>query len=125
MPKIIYLAVGTLIGGICRYAMASGLHARFGFGFPYGTLAVNMLGCLIIGALGALAEGPFRLSPEARLLLITGFCGAFTTFSSFMLETSSLMKNGENVLALLYVIASGVGGFLIFKLGERLGGYFG
>ncbi|HRY29999.1 MAG TPA: CrcB family protein, partial [Elusimicrobiota bacterium] len=88
MEKWIYLAVGSVAGGFARYLLSGAVHSKWGSGFPYGTLAVNLCGCFLIGLLNGLAEEKFLLNPHARLLLMTGFCGAFTTFSTIMLESS-------------------------------------
>lgn len=121
MSKWLSLAVGTLAGGIARYVLAGAVYQALGTRFPYGTLAVNLAGCFLIGVLNSLAEAKFLLGPNARVLLMTGFCGAFTTLSTLMLETSNLMKNGESLRALANAAASIVLGFLLFRLGEFLG----
>ncbi|OGS01593.1 MAG: hypothetical protein A3G41_06250 [Elusimicrobia bacterium RIFCSPLOWO2_12_FULL_59_9] len=121
MSKWLSLAVGTLAGGIARYVLAGAVYQAAGARFPYGTLAVNLAGCFLIGVLNSLAEAKFLLGPNARVLLMTGFCGAFTTLSTLMLETSNLMKNGESLRALANAAASIVLGFLLFRLGEFLG----
>ena len=95
MDKWVNLGIGSLAGGFSRYVLAGAVHKVSGAGFPYGTMAVNLSGCLIIGFLDTLAEEKFALDPGARLLLMTGFCGAFTTFSTLNLETAHLMQNGE------------------------------
>ena len=111
---------GGIAGTISRYLLAGFIYQIFGTDFPYGTLAVNLIGCLVIGFLAALADEKFLLGPNARLLLMVGFCGAFTTFSTFMLETANLMKDGENLRAFVNVAASVVFGFLAFRLGVFL-----
>ena len=83
------LALGGVAGTFARYVLGGVIYQLFGTSFPYGTLAVNLLGCLIIGFLAALAEEKFLLGPNARLLLMVGFCGAFTTFSTFIFETAN------------------------------------
>lgn len=120
MAKILALALGSLAGGFARYYLAGFTYRIFGTGFPHGTLAVNLTGCFLIGFLSSLSEEKFLMSPEARLLLIVGFCGAFTTFSTFMLETANLLKDGENFQALLNVSLSVILGFLVFKTGVFL-----
>lgn len=120
MAKAAYLAIGTLAGGFFRHWLAGGVYGLLGAQFPHGTLAVNLSGCFAIGALNALAEEKMLLGPEARVLLMTGFCGAFTTFSTFILETSNLFKDGETLRALFNVAASLAGGFVLFRLGEWL-----
>ena len=118
--KWIALVTGGVAGTVARYAL-SGLVYRFaGSEFPYGTLAVNLAGCLAIGFLSALSEERFLLGPNARLLLMAGFCGAFTTFSTFMLETSNLLREGETFRAFANMAVSIVAGFVLFRLGGFL-----
>ncbi|MBI3999157.1 MAG: fluoride efflux transporter CrcB [Candidatus Omnitrophica bacterium] len=112
--------LGGVAGTIARYLLSGAVYQVFGANFPYGTLAVNLIGCFVIGFLAALAEDKFLLGPNARLLLMAGFCGAFTTFSTFMLETANLMKDGETLRAFVNVIASVLVGFIVFKLGVFL-----
>lgn len=121
MDKWMSLVAGTLAGGVARYVLAGAVYQAVGTRFPYGTLAVNLSGCFLIGLLNSLAETKFLLGPNARVLLMIGFCGAFTTLSTLMLETSNLMKDGETVRALANVAATIVFGFLLFRLGEISG----
>lgn len=117
MTKWLHLVVGGVAGTLARYLLAGGVYQWLGTSFPYGTLVVNLLGCVIIGFLAGLAEEKFLLSPNARLLLMVGFCGAFTTFSTFIFETAHLMKDGETFKAFLNVMASVAAGFLLFRAG--------
>ena len=117
MGRWFNLVAGGIAGTVSRYLLAGWVYQVFGTSFPYGTLIVNLIGCFIIGFLASLSEEKFLLSPNARLLLMVGFCGAFTTFSTFMLETAHLMKDGENLKAFMNVAASVVIGFLVFRLG--------
>ncbi len=121
MGRLGSLAVGFLVGGYARYFLAAGVTRGLGPAFPYGTLAVNLSGCLAIGFFDALAESRALLGPEARLLLMTGFCGAYTTFSALILETSALAGQGQTIRALVNYVGSGVGGFILFRLGALLG----
>lgn len=121
MGKWLGLAAGSLAGGFSRYWLAGAVYGRLGAGFPYGTLAVNLTGCLLIGFFDSLAVKKFVLGPEARTLLMIGFCGAFTTFSTLMLETDNLVRSGETGRAFLNVGVSVVAGFLLFRLGALAG----
>ncbi len=121
MSALIGLTLGSIAGGFARYFLAGGMYRAVGTGFPYGTLAVNVSGCFLIGLFDSLAQGKLPLTHEARILLMTGFCGAFTTFSAFILETSNLIKAGEGARAAGNIAASLVLGFLFFKLGDLLG----
>lgn len=120
MAKWFHLILGGVTGTIARYLLSGAVYQVFGTNFPYGTLAVNLIGCFIIGFLAVLAEDKFLFGPNARLLLMAGFCGAFTTFSTFMFETANLMKDGETFRAFVNVIASVLVGFIVFKLGVFL-----
>ncbi len=121
MNKILCLTVAGIAGTFARYGLAGLVYQRLGADFPYGTLVVNLVGCFLIGFFDALVQEKFLLGPQMRLLLMTGFCGAFTTFSTFMLETSNLVKDGEPMKAFLNVLMSIVIGFLVFRLGVLLG----
>lgn len=121
MTKFVYLGIGSLAGGFARYFLAGAVYAGFGAAFPYGTLVVNLLGCFAIGFLSAIAEEKFFLGPDGRILLMTGFCGAFTTFSTFIFETGNLVKDGEFVRAFMNVALSVVAGFIVYRLGVVVG----
>lgn len=103
---VLYVAAGGALGAVGRYGIMNMIGALFGHGFPFGTLAVNILGSLILGAgieASALAWSP---SPEIRAMLLIGFLGAFTTFSAFSLDTVTLITRGETSAAFLYVATS-------------------
>lgn len=121
MTKILMIAAGSLAGGFSRYYLAGLIHRIFGTGFPYGTLAVNFTGCFLIGFFSALADEKFLMSPNTRILLMIGFCGAFTTFSTWVLETSHLIRDGDVMRAFLNVFLSVVVGFFIFRCGVLVG----
>jgi CrcB protein len=121
MTKILCLGTGTLVGGFARYFLAGSVQKLLGASFPYGTLVVNLAGCFLIGFLSILAEERAVLGPQGRLLLMTGFCGAFTTFSTFILETGNLLKDGEMFRAFLNVALSLVVGFIVFRMGILIG----
>lgn len=106
MQQLLYIAVGGAIGAVLRFAVSNGVYAVFGQGFPYGTLTVNVLGSLLIGLLYILFIERYTLGPEVRAILIIGVLGAFTTFSTFSIETYNLLENGELVKALLNVVLS-------------------
>ncbi len=96
--NVLLVALGGAIGSVCRY-MLSGLNT---VSWPWDTFAVNLIGSLLIGLLvGMVSKG--YISPEMKLLLVTGFCGGFTTFSTFSSESFSMMKTGDILLMALYV----------------------
>lgn len=124
MTKIICLGIGSVAGGFARYFLAGAVGQNLGTAFPYGTLVVNLLGCFAIGFLSAIAQGRSFFgspSPEAQMLLMTGFCGAFTTFSTFMHETGTLAKGGAHHHAFLNILLSVAFGFVVYRLGIFLG----
>ena len=121
MIKFIHLVVGGATGTVARYCLSGAAYRVFGVGFPYGTFYVNLIGCFILGFLASFTERKLFLDANARLLLMVGFCGAFTTFSTFILETANLIKDGEATRAFLNVILSVVIGFLVLRLGVLLG----
>lgn len=106
MNKVIAIALGGAAGCVLRYWMSTGVHSLLGRGFPYGTLAVNVLGSLLMGALFVLFVE--RLSSDGlwRAAILVGVLGGFTTFSSFSIETFNLIEEGALLKALLNMSAS-------------------
>lgn len=116
---VLLVGFGGMAGAVARYGVS--LIGQFvSTGFPYGTLAVNVIGSFLIGFIAELAAETSLISPEMRLLLATGFCGGFTTFSSLMYEVVSLLRDGELFYASLYVGLSAALGFLALLLGFQL-----
>lgn len=105
--RILLIGLGGFVGSILRYWL-SGLaqNAASGSVFPIGTLIVNVIGCVAIGALSELAEERGFMSPETRALLIVGLLGGFTTFSAFANETLNALRDGALALALTNVVLS-------------------
>ncbi|MCW1406918.1 fluoride efflux transporter CrcB [Rhizobium sp. 1AS11] len=108
MIQALLVAVGGAIGSLLRYYVGQWALRLMGPAFPWGTLAVNVVGCFVIGVFAELIARKFNASVELRLLLITGFLGGFTTFSAFSLDAISLFERGEAVAGGIY-IASSVG----------------
>lgn len=106
MIKLIAIASGGAIGAVLRYAIASGTHSLLGRGFPYGTLAVNIIGSLGIGVVYVLFLERLTLGPEWRAAVQVGLFGALTTFSTFSMETLLLLEGGETQKAVLNVVLS-------------------
>ncbi len=122
MTTWISLAAGGILGTFARYGLSQAAFKAFGPSFPYGTVAVNLIGSFLVGFFAEFAGDRMSLGPQARLFLMTGFCGAFTTFSAFMLESSEMIHAGHPAKAFLYVVASVVAGFILFHLGVRMAG---
>jgi len=121
LTKILYLSAGGAAGTLSRYYL-SGLAQRLAGGsFPLGTFAVNMLGCLFFGAVWGFFENRLLPGSEVRLLVLTGFMGAFTTFSTYMFETAELVKYGQMVVALLNVVGQSVAGLVLVLAGIAIG----
>ena len=103
-----YLAVGAggALGAIARYAVASQALHLMGPNFPWGTLFVNVVGSLLIGVLAEMLALRITVSPEMRLLMVTGFLGGFTTFSAFSLDAVNMIQRGDLPNAIVYIFAS-------------------
>jgi CrcB protein len=106
MSESIAIAVGGAAGSVLRYWSSLGVHAWAGRGFPYGTLAVNVLGCLVMGLLYVWLIERSGAGPTWRAGLLVGLLGGFTTFSSFSIETVNLFEGGEPARAALNVALS-------------------
>ena len=100
------IAVGGSLGAISRYWVSTSTHQWLGFGFPYGTLAVNLLGSLTMGFLSELLVERFQVSDEIRIGLLAGFLGSFTTFSTFAIDVLQLGSNQSVLKAILYILLS-------------------
>jgi CrcB protein len=103
---LIAIAVGGAAGALFRFWVSSGVYHLLGRGFPFGTLAVNVLGSLVMGFLYVLFLERMSASPELRAALLIGFLGAFTTFSTFSIETLNLLEQAELVKAGLNMLLS-------------------
>ena len=101
MSTYLWIAAGSGLGGMARYASAGLVTAQFGTAFPWGTLAINVVGSFLIGMVAALTgpEGPWSVSPDLQRFLTVGFLGGFTTFSAFSVDTLQLFRDGAMVRA--------------------------
>lgn len=124
MNKWICLAAGGVLGTFGRYLVSEAVDRRIGTGFPYGTLIVNVVGCFLIGVFSVMADDHLFLGSSGRILLVVGFCGAFTTFSTYILETGALARDAGITLAFLNILISTVVGFLAYRLGAFAGKIF-
>jgi CrcB protein len=122
MNQLISIALGGACGAVVRFLMSSGLYQWLGRGFPYGTLAVNVVGSFLIGLLTeALILQRIAIAVEYRAAILVGFIGAFTTFSTFSLETIYLLEAGSFSKAGLNILVSVLGCLLAVWVGLLLG----
>jgi|SRR5208283_545707 len=120
MMNIIIIGIGGFIGSITRYGMAFWIGQRWGRSFPLGTFVINVSGSFVIGLLMTLFTERLLVNPQWRLLLVVGFLGAYTTFSTFEYETGTLVRDGEWLIAGMNVVFSVMAGFIALKLGAML-----
>lgn len=111
MLKLLAVAIGGSIGATARYIVSTWAAERFGTGFPYGTLIVNVVGCFIIGVFMVAATEKFMINPYWRLIITVGFVGGLTTFSSFSYETFQLMEESGLTLVTYNIVSNLVFGF--------------
>ena len=114
---LLLVGLGSMLGGVCRYGMSLLTQSVSAFSLPYGTLLSNLAGCLLIGVIAGFGERTELLSTEMRLLLATGFCGGFTTMSSFVYELGQFVQDKEYFFASTYFVATLAGAGLAFALG--------
>jgi len=113
----LFVALGSMFGGVSRYGMTLLTQNMSVFNLPYGTLLSNLGGCLLIGIIAGVSGKTELLSTEMRLLLATGFCGGFTTMSSFIYELGQFIQDQEYFFASSYFVATLAGAGLAFALG--------
>lgn len=121
MQTLFFIALGGALGAVLRYAVSNGVHMLAGRGFPYGTLTVNVLGSLLMGFLYILLIERLSNNLPLRATLIIGFLGAFTTFSTFSIETFNLLESGEAFKALINILISVVLCLLAAWIGVVIG----
>jgi CrcB protein len=116
--NVIAVGIGGFIGAIVRYSIGKVIYIRSGF--PLATLLINLLGCLFLAWFFTITAKRVKMNPNLKLAIGTGFTGAFTTFSTFSVETLNLLKNEQYGFALSYVLASIFGGIGLALLGAKL-----
>lgn len=121
MTKILLIALAGAFGTLCRYWLSGLAYDLLGRDFPWGTWAVNILGCFLFGLIWVLAEERGLMSAQARILILTGFMGAFTTFSTFVFESGGLIHDGQWLRLALNVGGQNIVGFAALYLGTGLG----
>ncbi len=120
LKNLIIVAVGGGVGSALRYLVQETLHKQIDNFEPYGTFVVNVLGCLLLGLLAGFVEQEKLVNPSLNLLLISGFCGGFTTFSTFAYQGHSLFQSDKPLQAVLYIGVSVIIGLLAAYFGYRI-----
>lgn len=120
MVRLLLVGLGGFAGTVARYWLSGVIARRYGETFPYGTLAVNALGCFVIGFLFYLFYDRGLTTPTVRSVVLIGLIGGFTTFSSYGLQTFTLLRDGEMFLALTNIVASNVACLVLVWLGYSL-----
>ena len=121
LKSILLISLGAVIGAVARYLLSEATLRAFGDGFPYGTLLVNVIGCLVIGILGG---GIPDMQETTKWLLVTGVLGALTTFSTFGWESLELMQNGKVGVALVNIGLNVIVSLVAVYGGYLIGQYF-
>lgn len=120
IKQIAIVGLGGSVGSILRYLtvyFSAKLYTNTPVTFPYHTFAVNIIGCFIIGILMGLSERHLLINNDLKLLLVTGFCGGYTTFSAFSAENYQLYQNGHYITLLLYISGSVIAGLAAVYIG--------
>lgn len=120
MTRLLFVGLGGFVGTLGRYWLSGFIARRYGETFPFGTLIVNALGCFVIGFLFYVFYERALASPASRTAVFIGLIGGFTTFSSYGLQTFTLVRDGEVFLALVNIVASNVLGLGLVWVGYTL-----
>ena len=99
MQKVLLIAAAGSLGALLRYFLGAGIHHFAGHDFPWGTFIVNIMGCFLFGAALAMLDNGWFLSPETRVIVLTGFLGSFTTFSTYIFESGQMMREAQWLFA--------------------------
>jgi len=120
MGKLILIGLAGFIGTLSRYWLSGVVARRYGETFPMGTLVVNLVGCFLVGLLFYLLQERFLVNQTVRTVILIGFLGGFTTFSSFGLQTFTLLQDGEFGLAVLNILGANLIGLVLVWAGYTL-----
>jgi CrcB protein len=119
--KLFYLGLAGAAGTIARYWLSGIVQKSIAAEFPFGTAAVNIVGCLLFGLFWAFTENRLSISPQTRMIIFVGFFGAFTTFSSFMFESSQLLDESQWLWASGNIVLQNVLGLICVVTGLAIG----
>jgi CrcB protein len=120
MQKVLLIALAGAFGTLARYGLVITVNRLVSQPFPWGTFTVNALGCFLFGLVWQLSKLQVDLSVETRTIILVGFMGAFTTFSTFIFDSHALLRTGQILQTLLYVLGQNLVGLLAFVLGWQL-----
>lgn len=120
LRSLLLVGLGGAIGSMARYGISHIINTRYTKPFPLATFIINIVGCFLIGLLFGYVQKNSSQQSDVWLVLATGFCGGFTTFSAFALENVNMLKGQLNITALLYIVASVVVGILLCRVGITL-----
>lgn len=110
--KIVLIALAGAFGTLSRYFIGGAVHRFAGVSFPWGTLIINLTGCFFVGLLWTLFESRFPVTSQTRTIVLVGFFGAFTTFSTFIFETEQLLSSSQWMYAIFNITLQNIGGII-------------
>lgn len=124
LQKLLWIALAGSLGTVARYGLAGWVYSHVNGRFPWGTGAVNLLGTFLFGVIWSLAEDRLVISGETRFIILTGFMGAFTTFSTFMFETGAMLRDEQWLLAFANLFFQIFAGLVCLFIGFAVGRLF-
>lgn len=123
MVNVFWIALAGALGSVSRYGLSTLTHNTLGWGYPWGTTVVNVLGCFLFGLVWAMTKENTWLDGETRTIILVGFMGAFTTFSTFIFEIDKLLKDAKYLTAGIDIAVQLTVGFALLMCGIKLGKY--